>query len=760
MPLSRRESNKTLRSFIVASGLWGAWGNTVGMGTAVFTGYALSIGADAADIAFFNAVAYLAAPTQYIATLLSRWIPNKKAWIATMGFFEALFRCLIIAIPFLVVETLVLKVLLTLLTLGLIAGYLYSPIYNGWVASTIPATIRGRFTSRQTIVSSLVGLVASLAAGGYIDQYPAGQQLTAFVVVFVLGTLFGFAGHYLVFRAPYPSVEDEPKANHLENFLQPFRDKKLRRLILFYSSWNLAIGFSGALFSVFMLDRLHFSYTAISVFNGIGMLATILGYQFWGGLIDRFGGKPVMQILLIPGALNAVMWGFCQPGGYYLVAFAMLISGLVMSGIQVAATPLLYGCLPEDNEDMRFSYLAFWSTSNNFIYAFGPIFAGVLLGPLHGFEWHIGDFVICDIGLIFFISAIMRFLPSFLIGKVSDAKAIPSKTLLGNMFQGNLLTYTFHNVVFNLTGEEDRRAKAMLAMGRSRNPMAVEKLIQSLSDASPKVRSQAARALGESGSHEAIPSLIMELIDKESDIRSEAAEALGKLRHPDTTGPLFDALEDSDPRVQISAIRGLAEIEGEQVSDLLFFYMSEYYDRKTFPTFIDALSSRRDFRVIKPALEHLADYRSTAIRYQMLNSVCRALGAESQFYHYLSIEPDRRYSELDERLTDITRDIARSPMVPEETRAAVTASLEQFKMAYEHNEAGLLLKQGKILADMIQDSLSGKDREASDILSVYLAIMAINTFIASKDHDDLDAAGDIFLIVCFGRVAALMSGEA
>ena len=183
MPLSRRESNKALRSFTVASGLWGAWGNTVGMGTAVFTGYALSIGADAADIAFFNAVAYLAAPTQYIATLLSRWIPNKKAWIATMGFFEALFRCLIIAIPFLFAETLVLKILLTLLTLGLVAGYLYSPIYSGWVASTVPATIRGRFTSHQTIVSNLVGLVASLAAGGYIDQYPAGEQSTAFAVV-------------------------------------------------------------------------------------------------------------------------------------------------------------------------------------------------------------------------------------------------------------------------------------------------------------------------------------------------------------------------------------------------------------------------------------------------------------------------------------------------------------------------------------------------------------------------------------------------
>ncbi|MBM3264871.1 MAG: MFS transporter, partial [candidate division Zixibacteria bacterium] len=711
------------------------------------------------DIAFYNAIAYLVAPTQYFISIFGRWIPNKKAWIALMGFFEAFFRCLIITIPFLFVETVHLKILTIFLSLGLIAGYLYSPLYNGWLASTVPTAMRARFTSRQTIVSTLAGLIASVAAGGFVDQYAEGQQLPAFITVFIFGTVAGLLGYALVYRAPYPAGADTPNGGQIENLLLPFRDRHFRRLIVFYSTWNFAISFAGPLFSVFMLDRLDFSYTAISIFNAIGMTVTVLGYQFWGGLIDRFGGKPVMQILLIPGALTAILWGFCQPGAYLMVGFAMLISGIVMSGIQVAVTPLLFARLPQDNEQARISYLASWSTTNNLIYAFGPILGGIVVGSLQGGTWNIYGFVIYDIGMLFFLSGLLRLVPFFLIRGVEEAKAISSTTLLNNMFQGNFLTYTFHNVVFSLTSEEDRRARAMLAMGRSRNPMAVEKLIQSLSDASPRVRSQAARALGESGSPEAIPSLMMELIDRESDIRSEAAEALGKLKHPDTIGPLFDALEDADPRVQASAIRALSEIDDDQVGDLLFFYMSNHYHVRTFPAFVDALGMRRDFRIIKPALEHLADYRSTAIRHQMLNSVCRALGAGSQFYHYLSIEQGKRYRELDDRIRVIVRDIPRSAMLPTPAPEAMETALEAFRAAHEHNDSDVLMKQAGVVARLLQDSLPGRDREAREILAIYLTLMAINNFITCKGHDDLDAARDIFLIVCLGRISELMEQE-
>ena len=76
--LTRGETNRALHAFTVSSGLFGAWGQTLGMGTAVFTGYILSLGGTASDIAFYTALASLMAPVQILVSLFSRWIPNKK----------------------------------------------------------------------------------------------------------------------------------------------------------------------------------------------------------------------------------------------------------------------------------------------------------------------------------------------------------------------------------------------------------------------------------------------------------------------------------------------------------------------------------------------------------------------------------------------------------------------------------------------------------------------------------------------------------
>ena len=185
--LSRGEVNRSLRSFIVVRGLWGAWGSMVGTNTAVFAGFVLSLGADASDIAFYSAIASILAPVQIISSLFSKTIENKKRWVVWNGVLEALFRGLMISIPFLFVESLHQRMLLIFLVAGLTAGYIYTPFYSSWVAGTVPENIRARFTSRQTIVNSLVGAVVGVMTGRFVDWFPDDEKLVAFVVVFVVG---------------------------------------------------------------------------------------------------------------------------------------------------------------------------------------------------------------------------------------------------------------------------------------------------------------------------------------------------------------------------------------------------------------------------------------------------------------------------------------------------------------------------------------------------------------------------------------------
>jgi|APSaa5957512622_1039677.scaffolds.fasta_scaffold12315_2 MFS family permease len=754
--LTRVQVTRGLRAFITASGIWGAWGQAVGIGTAVFTGYALHLGADESFIALFTSIAYFLALGQLLSPLLSTRIANKKRFILGAGFFEILFRGLVVAIPFVFAPALFLPALVVIISLGLLCGYSISPFYSTWIANTVPENTRARFTSNQTIVSTLVAMVAGFLIGQFIDLFPDAEKQTGFTYIFALGTLFGWFGYLALSRAPFPSTTsstDEPPPN-LSSLITPFKDPNFRRAVLFYGTWTFAMGVAGPLYSVFMLDRLHISYTEISIFNALFMVTSIGAYRVWAVLIDRFGSKPVLQILLIPATLTPFIWIFNRPDFYYLVPLALFLSGIIFPGIGVGITPLLYGLLPEG--ERRTFYMASWSVSVNLMGALGPLAGSFLAHFLQDVDFSLLGFPIGNLQIIFAISAAARFLPILILRGVRDTKGVSSRHLLSQMLRGNLLSYAYNAVVYNIATAEKRRAKAAFALGKSGNPLAIEQLIQALTDASPRVRSAAARALGETQSELATDSLIKELVDGESDIRSEAAEALGRLGRPEGIDPLIDALEDDDPRVRISAIRGLASIDLEEVHELLFWHFSSDLDPLTFPTLVDVLGELGDKRIVKPTLEQLREYRSPAIRLQLLDSVCQALGGNNQFYKLLSQEETKRVGEISRILKRATSRLSKSPNLDVNSRHQLQRPCERLVQAYEDENSEWMIESIQQIVGIVRDGLSAEGRPPYEVLSVFLVILAINTFLANKSSDDPLIVQEIYLTVCLHRLADLV----
>ena len=751
--ITRGQVNRGLRAFITASGIWGAWGQAAGIGTAVFTGYVLHLGADESFVALFTSIAYFLALTQLISPLLSAHFKNKKRFILGAGFGEILFRGLVIIIPFAFAPSLRLGALVALVSLSLLCGYSLSPFYSTWIANTVPENIRARFTSRQTIVSTIVAMIAGFLIGQFIDLFSAENKQTGFVYVFAVGTLFGWLGYLALNRAPYPETKKESEESNpsLNSLLQPFKDPNFRRTVLFYGLWTFAMGISGPLYSVFMLDRLHISYTQISIFNAIFMITSIGAYRLWAGLIDRFGSKPVLQILMIPAMLIPFFWIFNRPDSYYMIPLALFVSGIIFPGIGVGITPLLYSLLPSG--ERRTFYMASWSVSVSLLGALGPLTGSLLARLLQDIHFDLLGFPIGNLQIIFAISAIARILPILILHSVRDAKGISSTHLLSQMLSGNLLSYAYNATIYNLATAEERRARAAYALGKSGNPLAIEQLIQALSDASPKVRSSAARALGETRSELATESLIGELLNGESDVRSEAAEALGRLGHPSSIDPLIDALEDPDPRIRISAIRGLSGIEREEVHELLFWHFSSGLDPLTFPTLVDALGNLGDKRIIKPALQNLGAFRSPAIRLQLLNSVCRSLGAGDQFYRLLSFEDTHRTSEISRLLKRAASRLSKSHNLDVNARHQLQRPCQRLVQSYEDENTEWLLESVKQIVGIVRDGLSAEGQPAYEVLSVYVVILAINAFLQNQAGDEMEIPREIFLTVCLNRLA-------
>ncbi|MFH1568998.1 MAG: MFS transporter [Gemmatimonadota bacterium] len=755
--LTRGDTNRALSSFITASGLWGVWGQCVGIGTAVFTGFVLHVGGDESYIALFTSIAYLLAAAQLFSPIIGRRIANQKRFVISSGFGEIAFRSCIALVPLVLAPALRLDAILVLVGLGLLCGHAISPFYSTWIANTVPEHSRARFTGRQTIISTVVAMVAGFAVGRFIDVYPEDHKQTGFTIVFAAGLVFGLLGYLALSRAPYPRKGRPEEGTPLGSgrlLLEPLRDGNFRRAVLFFGLWTFAMGLGGPLYSVFMLQRLQISYTTISVLNALFMATSIGGYRLWAGLVDRFGSKPVLQILMVPAIGVPLLWVFNEPGAYYLVPVALVASGILFSGIGVAVTPLLYGLVPPG--ERRPYYLASWSASVNLLGALGPLTGSFLVRYLKDVRVPLAGYELGNLQLIFALSSVAGLIPILLLQLVRDQSTVSSRRLLSNLLRGNFLSYTYNAAVYSMASGEERRARAALALGRSGSPLAIEQLIQALADASPVVRRSAARALGETGSEAASEHLVRVLIDGESDIRPEAAEALGRLGHRSGIDPLIEALTDEDPRVRISAIRGLWEIGGIEVQELLFWYFGDRFDPLTFPTLVDVLSHMGDHRVVKPTLQRLDQFRSPAVRLQLLNSVCRALGAGGEFYRLLSLEESRRSTTITRMLKRAATSLRRSAALEASVREELGAVSERIVKAYDSENLEWMAESVRQASGIIRDGLTADGRQPYEVLSVYLVILAIDDFLGGGGRDGLGAGEEIFLAVALQQITSLI----
>lgn len=742
--LSNRQTARALRAFIISSTFWGAWGRIVGLGTAVFTGYALWLGATEAHIAYFVSIASFTSLAQVISSAVGTRFRSKKRFLFAAGMLEMLARFGVVLIPY--TETEHPAVWMgALLGIGLLFGHLVSPTYNGWLASVIPEDMRGRFTARKTNAHTIAGILSGYGAGLLLDHFEAtGDPHGGFLILFGLATVLGVAGYIRLMTVPY--VESEPADEGSRNILAPFANRDFTRLAIFFLTWNFALGIGGPFYSVYMLKSLKLSYSAVAILNNLFLASLVVGYKTLGGLVDRFGGRAILQILIAPTALTTIMWAISGPDFYALVAVALVLNGLLHAGINTAVNALLYGVIP-DGED-KATYFAAWSCAINLAYAMSPILGSFLVTAFEPYAFTLFGLPIGNIQLVFIFSGVCVIVPTILLFTTVRAQGKSTREFLAQLGRGNIFSFIYGSIAFDRTEDEGVRARAARRMGRSRNPMALGRLVEALDDASPEVRRQAARGLGEAGAQEAVHHLVEELKDEESDIRTEAAEALGKIGDRAVIDPLIEALDDHDSRIRISAIRALSDIGGDDVQELLFWKFADRFDRSTFPSLAEALAAAHDLRMVKPCLQRVNRYRSPAIRLQLFNSVTRTLGSGRRFYRMISMEPLERSERISTLLGRARRTIRRSDL----HRSLKNNLVTHVDAIIAHADAGdveRVISESVALTETLVDEMYRREVERLDpdiAARIGAIVLAIRTF-AEEHPDEKEEIVEVFLAV-------------
>ena len=148
------------------------------------------------------------------------------------------------------------------------------------------------------------------------------------------------------------------------------------------------------------------------------------------------------------------------------------------------------------------------------------------------------------------------------------------------------------------------RQGAALGLGALGNRRAVKPLVKLLKDPNPYVRANAIQSLGRIGG---IPIEVYKtaLQDKESEVRCNAILALKRMKDPNTTDIILGALMDKDSRVRNRALLTLSDMQDHRVVPALIKVLRDDKDETIQANAVGILGRFKDKRAVKPLIEAL-----------------------------------------------------------------------------------------------------------------------------------------------------------
>lgn len=159
----------------------------------------------------------------------------------------------------------------------------------------------------------------------------------------------------------------------------------------------------------------------------------------------------------------------------------------------------------------------------------------------------------------------------------------------------------------NSTDPQVRQYAAYL-LGQTKNPRAIQPLIEALADFDKSVREQATLALSSIGKA-AIEQLTAAMKEKKWETRYRAAEALGKIADERVVQPLIKALQDNRDHVRYMAAKGLRELgDSDAIEPMIILIKDENrYVRMMAATVLGTIGGKKANTALKNALESEED---------------------------------------------------------------------------------------------------------------------------------------------------------
>lgn len=213
-----------------------------------------------------------------------------------------------------------------------------NPGYTRILQKIYPDNVRGKVMSLVRVGRLATVVLITPLAGWSLDHL-------GYRILFPLGSLLGIGSTLLFTRlavneGPLPARQTRTLAELWRILREDKRFAFYLRCFAFYGTGTLM---SWTVYPLVQVDRLHLSYSELGLLGVAQSVFWLLGYIFWGRVVDRRGGVFVIRTNCLLAILAPLSYIWATNGWMLLPAFIVqgIINagwdmGLINAGIQLA----------------------------------------------------------------------------------------------------------------------------------------------------------------------------------------------------------------------------------------------------------------------------------------------------------------------------------------------------------------------------------------------------------------------------------------
>jgi MFS family permease len=90
----------------------------------------------------------------------------------------------------------------------------------------------------------------------------------------------------------------------------------------------------------------------VQIYSAMNIAAALLVLRLWGRLIDSFGNRTAMRLIIMLGGFNPMVWLFVTPHNYFILYLEAITSGIMWAGAGLVATNFVLSIAPDEERQL------------------------------------------------------------------------------------------------------------------------------------------------------------------------------------------------------------------------------------------------------------------------------------------------------------------------------------------------------------------------------------------------------------------------